>query len=1180
MPASDRPRRSAADDEPEEEEENRRPVRAARGARRRIVESDGDDDDFDAPSIDDDDDDGDEEAPLPTRRLKRGRANDDEDGEDDGEEAPLRRPKRGRADDAVPEAAAAEDPPAEEAPPAPEAPPPAAEAEAAAARPAAAAPEDEEDEEDESDDMAVDRAALLQPATRWPSDDEAPRRREDSPGSEEFEPEDSSEGDDDDDEESSSDGVRRRLPPRRAARRRTRNSRRARSPSSSVERYPRRERRPARPINVSGLSPNQGLAGAPPPRGRRGRDGGDDWRYKSDSDGGGGGRVGGYAPSPPRRPPRRRRPPPPPLFDSDDSSVARRGADQLSRRRSLPPPKHDLDLSSSSDEDAAAAGAAGPAPAVAPFQGVAGLDHHLKALEEMVLLPLKEPNLFKSLGITPPRGVLFHGPPGTGKTLVARQLARACSAHLVKNRPHDDRAEAKRSGVAFFVRNGADCLSKYVGEAEKALGSLFDEAKAKAPSIIFFDELDGLAPARAAGRGGSGELAQHSVVATLLALMDGLADRGDVVVIGATNRPDALDPALRRPGRFDRELQFCAPDETQRRAILALHTESWAPSSKPTPQLLSALAARTAGFCGADLRALCTEAALAAVRRARPDLYENTPGSRTAVVVSARDFEAAARKAAPAALRRSDLDVDACAPQALAPHRAPLYQASVDEALRALGARPPPAAAEPTGASAAFAAAISARRAPRKALAPFAAPASLVLAAADGARSRDVVLAAVAHAFKARGAGVAECGYATLLRDAARTGLPLDACLAARARDARRTAAPHADAVLVVQDVDGWSARAPDPLHLAFAAILNELRRDQRLVVVATAADAAAPRPAWLADAALVVVPPASPAARVAFWTAGLLDVKAAFRAALEALAAPAPPAAEAPAAPPAPAPPKAVVAKRDDAKARHCWRELRVFLRACLRELRSDRALAPLWRPVDPEEQPEYLAVVAEPLDLGVVRARVDAARYKTLGAFLEDVGRVRTNAARLRAAFPGDARADDLSHAAHNAEDLCRSMAHAFRRKLGWDLVAACDRLEKRSLRRDRRAARAAVDAALAARAAPPDTPEQPPPPPVVGEDSSPDPTDADGPRPRKNEADAVERASQSFAAAVDALQPRLEAATAACDGAVLERRLDGLFDAVASIDDGAPDDLPGVAAAAAERVRRAAGEDAGDR
>ena len=115
--------------------------------------------------------------------------------------------------------------------------------------------------------------------------------------------------------------------------------------------------------------------------------------------------------------------------------------------------------------------------------------------------------------------------------MVARQLARACSAHLVKHRPHDDRAAAKRSGVAFFVRNGADCLSKYVGEAEKALGSLFDEAKAKAPSIIFFDELDGLAPARAAGRGGSGELAQHSVVATLLALMDGLADRGKMGII-------------------------------------------------------------------------------------------------------------------------------------------------------------------------------------------------------------------------------------------------------------------------------------------------------------------------------------------------------------------------------------------------------------------------------------------------------------------------------------------------------------------------------------------------------------------------------------------------------------------------------------------------------------------------
>ena len=163
---------------------------------------------------------------------------------------------------------------------------------------------------------------------------------------------------------------------------------------------------------------------------------------------------------------------------------------------------------------------------------------------------------------------------------------------------------------------------RYVGEAERALSTLFEEARAKAPSIIFFDELDGLAPARGSGRGGGGgELAQHSVVATLLALMDGLSDRGDVVVIGATNRPDALDPALRRPGRFDRELKFVAPDAAQREAILALHTSSWAPASRPRPPLLKALAKRCGGFAGADLKALCAEAALAALRRGRPDLY-------------------------------------------------------------------------------------------------------------------------------------------------------------------------------------------------------------------------------------------------------------------------------------------------------------------------------------------------------------------------------------------------------------------------------------------------------------------------------------------------------------------------------------------------------------------------------
>ena len=1187
MPANDRPRRSGAEDDAPAEEEHRRPARAAPGARRRIVESDGDDgsdDGFDEDGAeeeeeeeDDDDefpassrrpkrgradeDEDEEDAPLPTRRPKRGRADEDED--EDEAELPLPARKRGRADEDEPEEETAEEAAPEEeaaeedaAPEEDAAEEEAAEEAAAPLQPTGKTPEEPEPED--SDDMAVDRAALLQPATKWPSDDDAPRRRQDSRNqSEEFEPVESSE-DEDDEDESSSDGVARRRNPRRATRRSTRNSRRARSPSSSVERYPRRSRRQARPINVSGNSPNRGLARAPP-RGNRyfaGAEDSNDSGYDRRDDRRG--RVGGYAPSPPRRPPRRRRPPPPPMFDSD-SSAARRGADQLSRRRSgagLPQQKHEMDLSSSSDEEVRSA----PKPLVKAFEGVAGLDHHLKALEEMVLLPLKEPGLFKSLGIKPPRGVLFHGPPGTGKTLVARQLAQACSAHIQKNRQPSEKSEDKKGGVAFFVRNGADCLSKYVGEAEKALGSLFDEARAKAPSIIFFDELDGLAPARAAGRGGSGELAQHSVVATLLALMDGLADRGDVVVIGATNRPDALDPALRRPGRFDRELAFEAPGEEQRRAILALHTKDWSVRSKPPLPLLRALAARTVGFCGADLRALCAEAALGAVRRARPDLYSNTSGERSAVIVSARDFELAARRAAPAALRRADAEGDACQLAALAPHREPLYKASVEDVLKLLRVRPVEKESEETGARAVMGAAVAARRAPRRALAAFAATATVVVSA-DEPRARDVVLAAAAQALKDRGAGVADAGYATLLRDSARTGLPLDACLAARAQDARRSAAPGGDAVLVVPAVDGWCTQAPDALHLAWTTLLAEVRRDQRLVVLATVDDGEAPRPRWLVSAETAVVKPISDEARRAFWAAGLLDVKAAFGAALEALSAPPP---EKELVEEVSAPPVVVVpVKKNDEKARHCLRELRVFLRACLRELRNDRALAHLWRPVDPEEQPEYLSVVTEPLDLGVVRARVDAQHYKTLKAFLDDIAYVKTNASLLRRAFPGDARADDLSHAAHNAEDLCWSMAHAFTRKLGWDLVAACERLEKRSIRRDRRGAQAAVDAALAAEQAIPPTPVGAPPP--IVEDSSPSPARA----ARKNEPDGVARAAQSFGAAVDGLLPKLS--TLGGDGAALERSLDRLFDAVALVD-GDCDDLLGVADAAAGRVRAA--------
>ncbi|KVI02180.1 uncharacterized protein LOC112500269 [Cynara cardunculus var. scolymus] len=236
-----------------------------------------------------------------------------------------------------------------------------------------------------------------------------------------------------------------------------------------------------------------------------------------------------------------------------------------------------------------------------PFQGwesVGGLQDVIQSLKEVVILPLLYPEFFNNIGLTPPRGVLLHGYPGTGKTLVVRSLIGSCA--------RGDRR------IAYFARKGADCLGKYVGDAERQLRLLFQVAEKSQPSIIFFDEIDGLAPSRTRQQ----DQTHNSVVSTLLALLDGLKSRGSVVVIGATNRPDAIDPALRRPGRFDREIYFPLPSAKDREAILSLHTQKW-----PTPvagSLLKLIARRTVGFAGADLQALCTQTAIIALKRRCP----------------------------------------------------------------------------------------------------------------------------------------------------------------------------------------------------------------------------------------------------------------------------------------------------------------------------------------------------------------------------------------------------------------------------------------------------------------------------------------------------------------------------------------------------------------------------------
>ncbi|MBI4019285.1 MAG: CDC48 family AAA ATPase [Candidatus Aenigmarchaeota archaeon] len=265
------------------------------------------------------------------------------------------------------------------------------------------------------------------------------------------------------------------------------------------------------------------------------------------------------------------------------------------------------------------------------YEDLGGLHEEVKKVREMIELPLKHPELFERLGIEPPKGILLHGPPGTGKTLLAK-------------------AVANESGAKFFVINGPEVMSKFYGESEENIRKVFEQAEKNAPSIIFIDEIDAIAPKREEVRGE----VEKRVVSQMLTLMDGLKSRGKIIVIGATNIPNALDPALRRPGRFDREIEIGIPNKEGRREILQIHTRGM-PLSKDVN--VENIASITHGYVGADIQALCKEAAMHALRRVLPDITsikEDKPIDPEIIkklTVTDEDFNYALKMVGPSAMR-------------------------------------------------------------------------------------------------------------------------------------------------------------------------------------------------------------------------------------------------------------------------------------------------------------------------------------------------------------------------------------------------------------------------------------------------------------------------------------------------------------------------------------------------
>ncbi|XP_054900311.1 ATPase family AAA domain-containing protein 2B isoform X1 [Poeciliopsis prolifica] len=692
------------------------------------------------------------------------------------------------------------------------------------------------------------------------------------------------------------------------------------------------------------------------------------------------------------------------------------------------------------------------------FDSVGGLSNHIQSLKEMVVFPLLYPEVFEKFKIQPPRGCLFYGPPGTGKTLVARALANECS--------QGDRK------VAFFMRKGADCLSKWVGESERQLRLLFDQAYLMRPSIIFFDEIDGLAPVRSSRQ----DQIHSSIVSTLLALMDGLDSRGEIVVIGATNRLDSIDPALRRPGRFDREFLFSLPDKKARKQILEIHTRDWDP--KLSEPFLNELAEKCVGYCGADIKALCTEAALMALRRRYPQIYGSSVKLKldvASIVLGPGDFSKAMRTIVPASQR-------ALAPpgRALSPTLRPLLGCSFSSVLKTLLRVFPHAQCtdrdnlhagdnqllgedfysdddNEDGSASIYEVPPSA--CPKSHLSstamhrpflhfsssslqqPTAYRPRLLLAGAPGSGQSSHLAPALLHHLDKL--PVYRLDLPTLYSVSAKT--PEESC-AQVFREARRSV----PSVVYMPHISEWWDTVSDTVKSTFLTLLNDVPSFSPVLILATAETQYSKLSEEVKSifqrtyGEVVLLCPPGDEERRSFFS-DLLLVQAArppprprnSERCEEVLAV-----AETPAPRVLSAEEQRRLAEQED----NTLRELRLFLRDVTKRLATDKRFSIFSKPVDIEEVSDYLEVIRQPMDLSTVMTKIDTHKYLTAKDFLVDIDLISSNALEYNPdKDPGD---KVIRHRACSLKDT----AHAiFAAELDPEFDRMCEEIKEARKKRD---------------------------------------------------------------------------------------------------------------------------------